>query len=612
VQKSVEKKLGVAKNTSFGVSFRGSWSSKYTSKSEKKGVEISHKTTCLPRLHRTEKRYTVGKIYSNDPEEEKRQKIIKAILNKLTCDNLERMLAQLLGLDYPTETTLDGLVSQIFDKAVLEPTFCELYALLTYCLSVNMCPNTRKSSVSSETANGENVFYSVSRGLVIKCQFEFEHGQSTFTRTDIEHLKQHDIIEGSDSLKCKMYKRKDADDSRAKWRAMGNIRFIGHLYRYGLITRKIISACIKSLLRNVEEPDPEDIEAMCKLITTVGYEFENRCSQSFKTHKNYDNIVRKYKVEMNSFMEKILILRNNTTLDSRIRFLCQEVLEMRKNDWKVRGEEQYRKKSNHREIYNRMLNVYRLKNLNDNSDKKRFSGHFTVQAPIIKDNTGNCESDTTTHLKVNKLMPGHEKTYENCPTPKLTDSSIIKMCDTISTNYAQGHGGNLVESAEQLVTKHKINPSIAICGLVMSFAKQKADCLSWNSCISQLSEICESNIFMKSRTSGLCGAVAIALLNGNNKTKILSKRELHEQKQIVTKIGEFIGELCASDRFELRNLVRCLETIKTRVRCTKTNCIQQEITRLKDAVLRKIHFKQDEKAYTKAYSIFESFFVGLI
>lgn len=42
-------------------------------------------------LHHTENRYVVGEIQSDDPEEEKRQKIFKGLLNKLTPSNFTRM-----------------------------------------------------------------------------------------------------------------------------------------------------------------------------------------------------------------------------------------------------------------------------------------------------------------------------------------------------------------------------------------------------------------------------------------------------------------------------------------------------------------------------------------
>merc|ERR1711974_216869 len=68
--------------------------------------------------------------------------------------------------------------------------------------------------------------------------------------------------------------KREKKTSKAQRRALGNIHFIGQLFRHGLLTRKIIVECMHSLLRNIEDPDPEDVAAMCKLMTTVGQELE--------------------------------------------------------------------------------------------------------------------------------------------------------------------------------------------------------------------------------------------------------------------------------------------------------------------------------------------------
>lgn len=59
----------------------------------------------------------------------------------------------------------------------------------------------------------------------------------------------------------------------ARRRAMGNMQFVGHLYRKALITEKIVNLCIQQLLEN---PIPEELECVCKLLRTVGANLEVR------------------------------------------------------------------------------------------------------------------------------------------------------------------------------------------------------------------------------------------------------------------------------------------------------------------------------------------------
>ena len=57
---------------------------------------------------------------------------------------------------------------------------------------------------------------------------------------------------------------------KARRRALGNIQFIGLLYKCGLLTVRIIHSCIQQLLMEEAAPRAEDIECLCKLLGTIG------------------------------------------------------------------------------------------------------------------------------------------------------------------------------------------------------------------------------------------------------------------------------------------------------------------------------------------------------
>ena len=50
-------------------------------------------------------------------------------------------------------------------------------------------------------------------------------------------------------------------------RSLGNIRFIGELYRIKMLNGKIMHECIRKLLK---ETDEESMECLCRLVTTIG------------------------------------------------------------------------------------------------------------------------------------------------------------------------------------------------------------------------------------------------------------------------------------------------------------------------------------------------------
>ena len=62
---------------------------------------------------------------------------------------------------------------------------------------------------------------------------------------------------------------------QARQRALGNIQFIGHLYRKKMLTEKIMHECIKKLLADVEQPKQEDLECLSKLMSTVGRQLDS-------------------------------------------------------------------------------------------------------------------------------------------------------------------------------------------------------------------------------------------------------------------------------------------------------------------------------------------------
>jgi translation initiation factor 4G len=74
----------------------------------------------------------VGRLITSDPAEEKAQKALKALLNKITPQNFEKISKQIIEeiQQRNKAVTLQGFIDQIFDKALIETTFSELYAEL--------------------------------------------------------------------------------------------------------------------------------------------------------------------------------------------------------------------------------------------------------------------------------------------------------------------------------------------------------------------------------------------------------------------------------------------------------------------------------------------------
>merc|ERR1711887_84416 len=59
----------------------------------------------------------------------------------------------------------------------------------------------------------------------------------------------------------------EASEMKLRRRSLGNIRFIGELYKIKMLNGRIMHECIRKLLVQTDE---ESLECLCRLVTTVG------------------------------------------------------------------------------------------------------------------------------------------------------------------------------------------------------------------------------------------------------------------------------------------------------------------------------------------------------
>jgi translation initiation factor 4G len=253
--------------------------------------------TAAPTIHKAKAPYEVGKV--SDMEQIK-QRQIKGILNKLTPQNFEKLFAQVKDVNIDSALTLMGVISQIFDKALTEPTFCEMYA--TFCAELAIV-------LPEFVEDDEKITFR--RVLLNKCQEEFEHGE--LEQEEAEKVE----LEGETQLDPK---EREEKRSSARRRMLGNIRFIGELYKKSMLTERIMHECIKKLLGEYQHPDEEDVEALCKLMRTIGHIIDHP-----KARDHIDAYFRR--------MESLSV---NMELPSRIRFMLKDMIDLRRNGWQER------------------------------------------------------------------------------------------------------------------------------------------------------------------------------------------------------------------------------------------------------------------------------------
>ena len=308
----------------------------------------------LPKLHKTDKKYVIGVV---DDEEQKRQRAFKAILNKLTPDNFEKLLEKILDVGITEVETLVGLIGQLFEKALQEPTFSSLYAQLCRVLSDRF--ESEGVEFLDPTAEKGMQAITFKRVLLKKCQQEFESGDKAIARAeageDEDDEKKEEEKEGEEKTEEKKELEEGEIDEppkpkteeelaleerrkqlkreekilQARRRMLGNIRFIGELFKKTMLAEGVMHTCIMKLLGDGKrDPTEEDVEALCKLMMTVGGQLDSP----------------KAKAYMDAYFSRIATLSKLTDLSSRHRFMLQDVIDTRSKGWRERRKQEGPKK----------------------------------------------------------------------------------------------------------------------------------------------------------------------------------------------------------------------------------------------------------------------------
>uniref|UniRef100_A0A3P9LAE3 Eukaryotic translation initiation factor 4 gamma 1 n=2 Tax=Oryzias latipes TaxID=8090 RepID=A0A3P9LAE3_ORYLA len=251
-------------------------------------------------------------VDKNDPENMKTQELFKrvrSILNKLTPQKFQQLMKQVMELTIDTEERLKGVIDLTFEKAISEPDFSVAYANMCRCLSGLKVQTTDKPGA---TANFRKL-------LLNRCQKEFEKDKDDDEIFE-KKQKELDAASGGEEKQRLTEELEDAKD-KARRRSLGNIKFIGELFKLKMLTEVIMHDCIVKLLKNHDE---ESLECLCRLLSTIGKDLD----------------FEKAKPRMDQYfnqMEKIIKEKKTT---SRIRFMLQDVLDLRRNNWVPRRGDQ--------------------------------------------------------------------------------------------------------------------------------------------------------------------------------------------------------------------------------------------------------------------------------
>ncbi|XP_031373918.1 eukaryotic translation initiation factor-like [Punica granatum] len=238
-------------------------------------------------------------------EKERVLKTVRGILNKLTPTKFDVLESQLMHSGITSVEILKGVVSLIHDKAVREPMFCPMYALLCSNLWYQL-----PEFPTDEPHGGRITFKQI---LLNNCQEAFEGAFQL--RAEVRQMA---------APEQEMERREK--ERLVKPRALGNIRLTGELFKQRMITEIIMRRIVQVLLGHDDKvcPAEENVEAICQLFNTIGKQLDESSRFRVIHDKNFDRLKE---------------LTSNPQLPPRLRFMVQDVLDLRSNHWVPRREE---------------------------------------------------------------------------------------------------------------------------------------------------------------------------------------------------------------------------------------------------------------------------------
>lgn len=302
----------------------------------------------VPLAH-SDNRWQAGsgnKISSDSPEMVQRK--VKSLLNKLTVEKFASISDQILDWANKSTEETDGrtlrqVIALIFEKATDEAAWSEMYAQLCRKLQEKISPEISDENLPGADGKPVSGGMLFRKYLLNRCQEDFERGwairdamvdaakskeaedkakQQSNEQAEAQAKEAAERGEKTEQKEAELMSDEYYAAAKAKRRGLGLVRFIGELFKLSMLTERIMHICIKRLMSNATDPEEEEIESLCKLLTTVGRQLDNE-----KARRHID-----------IYFQRITEMSQSESINSRMRFMILDVIELRAAGWRGKQE----------------------------------------------------------------------------------------------------------------------------------------------------------------------------------------------------------------------------------------------------------------------------------
>ncbi|KAL4807267.1 hypothetical protein BDV18DRAFT_115057 [Aspergillus unguis] len=229
------------------------------------------------------------------------QRKVKAALNKMTPENFPRISGQILEIVSQSKDESDGrtlrqVIQLTFEKATDEAHWASIYAKFCKSMLESMSPEIRDENIRDKNGNvvaGGSLFR---KYLLNRCQEEFERGW----KINLPE-KPEGVTEEAAMMSDEYYAA-----AAAKRRGLGLVKFIGELYKLGMLTERIMHECVKKLVDYEGIPDEAEVESLTSLLRTIGASLDAS---------------ERGPAMMDAYFHRITLMMQTPNLPSRMQFM---------------------------------------------------------------------------------------------------------------------------------------------------------------------------------------------------------------------------------------------------------------------------------------------------
>ncbi len=285
---------------------------------------------------------------------------LRNYLNMLTKDNYEKTKKEIFNVIKDSVDYQCKFLDVLFQKAVFERAFVEIYAKLCKELDKDL-PQKSQPKEQKEGEKKQKPTSEMRKKLLDKCREIFQ----------IEHNEKFD----------EYIKVKDPDEREAKLKnfVLGNVYFITELIKIKILSKKIAPVCIKNLFKRYENAEGDQKLKLINIEAIVIFtdKFGTLVHSQEKKIASEDAI--KFKQSIDEIFQKLEKVKDEKDFPGYIKYRIINLIEKRKNNYQKSKLEEYRNAKSKKEVEQELesQDIITQDNINDKikkglSDYKEF------------------------------------------------------------------------------------------------------------------------------------------------------------------------------------------------------------------------------------------------